>query len=111
MGKVRAAEQENGAITLASGKVVTAFRFNSTGTLHATFTPSIEEPSMSATDVVLGVRPDGRILYATTTTLRLGRAEAALQQTMPDGTPDLDFGAGGKIVFSLFSWETLFNPV
>jgi hypothetical protein len=49
----------------------------------------------------LGVRPDGRLLYGTTT----HNGAAILQQTMPDGTPDLNFGASGKIEFPLSAGE------
>ncbi|CAH1083720.1 Delta-60 repeat domain-containing protein [Candidatus Nitrotoga sp. 1052] len=101
MGKVRAAEQENGAITVVTGKADTAFRFDSTGTLYTGFAPALAVPAISQTDIALGVRPDGRMLYVMTTP-NSGIGAVYLQQTMPDGTPDLDFGASGKIGFALF---------
>ncbi|CAH1080717.1 Delta-60 repeat domain-containing protein [Candidatus Nitrotoga sp. 1052] len=100
MGKVRAAEQENGAVTVVTGRANTAFRFDSTGTLYAEFAPALAVPATSQTDIALGVRPDGRLLYVTTTP-NSGIGAAYLQQTMPDGTPDLSFGTGGKIGFAL----------
>ncbi|MCE9550177.1 MAG: hypothetical protein K8R50_04100, partial [Betaproteobacteria bacterium] len=109
-GKVRAAEQESGAITVVTGTTagdfdsigtVTAFRLDSAGTPNAGFAPALAAPSKAATDIALGVRPDGRLLYGTTP----GDGNAILQQTMPDGTPDLNFGAGGKIEFPLSAGE------
>ncbi|WP_239287475.1 hypothetical protein, partial [Candidatus Nitrotoga sp. 1052] len=100
MGKVRAAEQESGAITVVAGRADTAFRFDSTGTLYTGFAPALAVPAISQTDIALGVRPDGRMLYVMTTP-NSGIGAAYLQQTMPDGTPDLDFGASGKIGFAL----------
>ena len=109
-GKVRAAEQASGAITVVTGTSVgnygiigsvTAFRLNSAGTLNTGFAPALAPPSSGNSDIALGVRPDGRLLYGTTTT----DGTAILQQTMPDGTPDLNFGAGGKIEFPLSTGE------
>ncbi len=110
MGKVRAAEQASGAITVTTGTTaesasdfgtVTAFRLDSAGMLDAGFAPILEAPSGPKTDIALGVRPDGRLLYGTTTNDRV----AVLQQTMPDGTPGLNFGTSGKIVFPLSAGE------
>ncbi|MDP1679694.1 MAG: hypothetical protein Q8L02_06210 [Candidatus Nitrotoga sp.] len=110
MGKVRAAEQASGAITVVTGTgagsfgsigTVTAFRLDSAGTLYAGFAPTLAAPSSGNTDIALGVRPDGRLLYGTT----MYDGTAILQQTMPDGTPDLNFGAGGKIEFPLSAGE------
>jgi uncharacterized delta-60 repeat protein len=100
MGKVRAAKQKNGTVTVVTGRANTAFRFDSTGTLYAGFAPALAVPATSQTDIALGVRPDGRLLYGTTTP-NSGIGAAYLQQTMPDGTPDLSFGTGGKIGFAL----------
>ncbi|MFZ1318995.1 MAG: hypothetical protein WAQ56_06755, partial [Candidatus Nitrotoga sp.] len=108
MGKVRAAKQENGAITVVTGRANTAFRFDSTGTHYAEFAPALAVPATSQTDIALGVRPDGRMLYVTTIP-NSGIGAAYLQQTMPDGTPDLNFGTGGKIGFSLFLGEYPFH--
>ncbi|WP_239292764.1 hypothetical protein [Candidatus Nitrotoga sp. 1052] len=113
-GKVRAAEQASGAITVVTGTAagsfgqvgtVTAFRLDSAGMLNAGFTPILAAPSWSNTDIALGVRPDGRLLYGTTT----GIGNAILQQTMPDGTPDLSFGIGGKTEFPLPVGENSFH--
>jgi hypothetical protein len=110
IGKVRAIEQESGAITVVTGAAVgsygqvgavTAFRLDSAGTLDAAFAPALAAPPGANSDIALGVRPDGRLLYGTTTYDRT----AVLQQTMPDGTPDLSFGAGGKVVFPLSADE------
>jgi len=106
IGKVRAAEQESGALTVVTGTAVgtfgqfgtvTAFRLNSAGMLYTGFAPALAAPGIANTDIALSVRPDGRLLYGTTTF----DGTAILQQTMPDGTPDLNFGAGGKIEFAL----------
>lgn len=80
---------------------VTAFRLDSAGMLYTGFAPTLEAPATSNMDIALGVRPDGRLLYGTTTNDRV----AVLQQTMPDGTPDLNFGVGGKIKFALSAGE------
>ncbi|RFC36922.1 MAG: delta-60 repeat domain-containing protein [Candidatus Nitrotoga sp. LAW] len=110
MGKVRAAEQESGAITVVTGTAagyfgqvgtVTAFRLDSAGMLYAGFAPALAAPAIGNMDIALGVRPDGRLLYGTTTY----NGTAILQQTMPDGTPDQNFGAGGKIEFALPAGE------
>ncbi|RFC35009.1 MAG: hypothetical protein DID92_2727744442 [Candidatus Nitrotoga sp. SPKER] len=108
-GKVRAAEQANGAITVVTagsefnpllGPVVAtpskAFRFDSVGSLYTGFSPALTPSSTDNSNFSLGVRPDGRLLYGTTTNDRV----AVLQQTMPDGTPDLNFGTNGKIEFA-----------
>ena len=109
-GKVRAIEQANGTITVVTGTAdgplgtigtVTAFRLDSAGMLDTGFAPALAAPSRSWADIALGVRPDGRLLYGTTTIDRV----AVLQQTMPDGTPDLNFGTSGKIVFPLSAEE------
>ncbi|WP_239290760.1 hypothetical protein, partial [Candidatus Nitrotoga sp. 1052] len=109
MGKVRAAEQASGAITVVAGTgsgsvlpvgTVTAFQLDAAGMLDAGFAPALAAPGIANTDIALGVRPDGRLLYGTKT----GR-NAILQQTMPDGTPDLNFGARGKIEFAFPAWE------
>ncbi len=109
-GKVRAAEQASGAITVVTGTaagtaglfgMVTAFRLDSAGMLDAGFAPALAAPSSGNTDIALGVRPDGRLLYGTTAY----DGTAILQQTMPDGTPDVNFGAGGKIEFALPAGE------
>ena len=109
-GKVRAAEQENGAITVVTGTAagtagqfgtVTAFRLDSAGTLDAGFVPAFAAPAIANMDIALGMRPDGRLLYGTTKY----DGTAILQQTMPDGTPDLNFGTGGKIEFALSAGE------
>jgi hypothetical protein len=111
IGKVRAAEQASGAITVVTGTgagsfgqigTVTAFRLDSAGTLNAGFAPTLVAPPIGNTDIAMGVRPDGRLLYGTTTT---GNGTAILQQTMPDGSPDLNFGIGGKIEFALSAGE------
>ncbi|WP_239289613.1 hypothetical protein [Candidatus Nitrotoga sp. 1052] len=113
-GKVRAAEQASGAITVVTGTgvgafgsigTVTAFRVDSAGMFDAGFAPALAAPSSGSTDVALAVRPDGRMLYGTTTKV----GTAILQQTMPDGTPDLNFGAGGKIEFPLSAGEHPFH--
>jgi hypothetical protein len=110
IGKVRAAEQESGAITVVTGTgagsfgqigTVTAFRLDSAGALNAGFAPTLVAPPIGNTDIALGVRPDGRLLYGTTTF----DGPAILQQTMPDGSPDLNFGVGGKIEFTLSAGE------
>ena len=110
IGKMRAAEQENGAITVVTGTAVgsagqfgrvTAFRLDSAGIFDAGFAPALAAPRIGNTDIALGVRPDGRFLYGTTTY----DGTAILQQTMPDGTPDLNFGASGKIEFPLSAGE------
>ncbi|CAH1385536.1 Delta-60 repeat domain-containing protein [Candidatus Nitrotoga sp. M5] len=110
MGKVRAAEQESGAITVVTGTAagsagqfgrITAFQLNSAGVLDAGFAPALAPPSNANMDIALAVRPDGRLLYGTTT----NDGTAVLQQTMSDGTPDLSFGAGGKIEFPLSAEE------
>lgn len=110
IGKVRAAEQESGAITVVTGTAagtagqfgtVTAFRLDSAGTLYTGFAPALVAPPIANTDIALGVRPDGRLLYGTITY----DGTAILQQTMPDGSPDLNFGAGGKIEFPLSAGE------
>ena len=110
IGKIRAAEQESGAITVVTGSAVgshgqwgtvTAFRLDAVGTLNTGFAPALAPPIIGNTDIALGVRPDGRMLYGTTTYDRT----AILQQTMPDGTPDLSFGADGKIEFALSAEE------
>ncbi|MBL0039158.1 MAG: hypothetical protein IPP36_11970 [Nitrosomonadales bacterium] len=80
---------------------VTAFRLDSAGILLAGFAPSLTSPSSANTDIALGVRPDGHLLYGTTTS----GGTAVLQQTMPDGTPDLNFGTSGKIEFALSAGE------
>ena len=109
MGKVRAAEQASGAITVVAGTgsgsvlpigTVTAFQLDAAGMLDARFAPALAAPGIANTDIALGIRPDGRLLYGTTT----GR-NAILQQKMPDGTPDLNFGARGKIEFAFPPWE------
>ncbi|CAH1194974.1 Delta-60 repeat domain-containing protein [Candidatus Nitrotoga sp. BS] len=109
MGKVRTVEQESGAITVVTGTAqgsrgqfgsVTAFRIDSAGMLDAGFAPALSAPSSANTDIALGVRPDGRLLYGTTPD-----GTAILQQTMPDGTPDVNFGASGKIEFPLSAEE------
>ncbi len=113
-GKVRAAEQASGAITVVTGTgvgsfgsigTVTAFRLDSAGMFDAGFAPALAAPSSGSTDIALGVRPDGRLLYGTTTKV----GTTVLQQTMPDGTPDLNFGAGGKIEFLLYAGENPFH--
>jgi len=96
----RVYKQENGAVTVVNGRANTAFRFDSTGTLYAGFAPALAVPATSQTDIALSVRADGRLLYVTTTP-NSGIGAAYLQQTMPDGTPDLSFGTGGKIGFAL----------
>ncbi len=110
IGKVRAAQQESGAITVVTGTgtgsfgqigTVTAFRLDSAGALNAGFAPTLVAPPIGNTDIALGVHPDGRLLYGTTT---FG-GPAILQQTMPDGSPDLNFGVGGKIEFALSAGE------
>lgn len=112
IGKVRAIEQASGAITVVTGTAggsygqvgtVTAFRLDSAGMLDAGFAPALAAPPTANTDIALGVRPDGRLLYGTTTGGTGGTA--VLQQTMADGTPDLNFGAGGKVVFPLSAGE------
>ncbi len=103
--RMHAVEQANGAITVVAGTgvdsiptgTVTAFQLDTTGMLNAGFAPTLAAPSSDYMDIALGVRPDGRLLYGTTTY----DGTAILQQTMPDGTPDLNFGAGGKIEFAL----------
>ena len=109
--KVRAIEQANGAITVVTGTAdgplgtigtVTAFRLDSAGMLDTGFAPALAAPSINRADIALGVRPDGRLLYGTTTI----HGVAVLQQTMPDGTPDLNFGTSGKIVFPLSAEES-----
>ena len=109
-GKVRAAEQASGAITVVTGTAagsfgqagtVTAFRLDSGGTLNAGFAPVLTPPSSANADIALGVRPDGRLLYGTP----MYNGTAVLQQTMPDGTPDLNFGTNGKIEFPLPAGE------
>ncbi|WP_239234352.1 hypothetical protein [Candidatus Nitrotoga sp. BS] len=109
MGKVRAAEQASGAITVVAGTgsgsvlpvgTVTAFQLDAAGMLDARFAPALAAPGIANTDIALGIRPDGRLLYGTTT----GR-NAILQQKMPDGTPDLNFGTRGKIEFAFPPWE------
>ena len=111
-GKVRAVEQESGAITVVTGTgsldqvdTVTAFRVDSAGVLNAGFAPALAAPARAGMDIALGVRPDGRLLYGTTTKDRV----AILQQTMPDGSPDLSFGTGGKIEFPLSAGESSFQ--
>ncbi|MFZ1809942.1 MAG: hypothetical protein WAU04_01965, partial [Candidatus Nitrotoga sp.] len=93
---------------VVTGRANTAFRFDSTGTHYAEFAPALAVPATSQTDIALGVRPDGRMLYVTTIP-NSGIGAAYLQQTMPDGTPDLNFGTGGKIGFSLFLGEYPFH--
>ncbi|CAG9933905.1 hypothetical protein [Candidatus Nitrotoga arctica] len=109
-GKVRAAEQTSGAITVVTGTAagsfgqvgtVTAFQLDPAGMLYPGFARALAPPALSNTDIALGVRPDGRLLYGTTAY----DGTAILQQTMPDGTPDLNFGAGGKIEFPLSAEE------
>ncbi|MEQ1742487.1 MAG: hypothetical protein ABL869_08330 [Candidatus Nitrotoga sp.] len=112
MGKVRAAEQESGAITVVTGTAagtagqfgtVTAFRLDSAGILDAGFAPAFAAPSYANAAIALSVRLDGRLLYGTTTY----DGTVVLQQTMPDGTPDLNFGArSGKIEFALAAGES-----
>ncbi|MBK8569043.1 MAG: hypothetical protein IPN81_03210 [Nitrosomonadales bacterium] len=113
MGKVRAVEQTSGAIMVVAGTgsgsvlpfgTVTAFQLDAAGMLNAGFAPSLAAPSWSNTDIALGIRPDGRLLYGTTT-----GGNAILQQTMPDGTPDLSFGTDGKTEFSLSAGENSFH--
>jgi uncharacterized delta-60 repeat protein len=106
-GKVRAAEQENGAITIMAGGAVTASRFDSAGSLYTGFAPALPAPAISPTNIALGVRSDGRLLYGTTTGVSPGGGieTAILQQTMSYGTPDLSFGTGGKIEFPLPAGE------
>ncbi len=113
MGKVRAAEQESGAITVVAGTgsgsilpfgTITAFRLDAAGILNAGFAPALAAPSWSNTDIALGIRPDGRLLYGTTT-----GGNAILQQTMLDGTPDLSFGTDGKTEFPLPVGENSFH--
>ncbi len=113
-GKVRAAEQASGAITVVTGTgvgafgsigTVTAFRLDPAGMRDAGFAPTLAAPSSGNMDIALGVRPDGRMLYGTTRK----DGTAILQQTMPDGTPDLNFGASGKIEFPLSAGEHPFH--
>ena len=112
-GLGRAVEQPNGAIVIAAGTAsgsfcqiatVTAFRVDATGLVDAGFRPEFARPSQANAAVALGVRADGRLLYGTAG--YDGSAGAAtLQQKLPDGTPDLSFGAGGKVVFPLAAGE------
>ncbi|BBJ24377.1 hypothetical protein W01_23040 [Candidatus Nitrotoga sp. AM1P] len=112
MGKVRVAKQGSGAITVVAGTgsgsilpfgTITAFQLDAAGMLNAGFAPSLAAPSWSNTDIALGIRPDGRLLYGTTT-----GGSAILQQTMSDGTPDLSFGTDGKTEFPLPAGENSF---
>ncbi|CAH1194963.1 conserved exported hypothetical protein [Candidatus Nitrotoga sp. BS] len=113
-GKVGTAEQANGAITVVTagsefnfllGPVAAtpsnAFRFDSVGSLYTGFSPALTPSSYINSNFSLGVRPDGRLLYGTTTDDKVG----ILQQTMPDGTPDLNFGTNGKIEFAFSARE------
>jgi hypothetical protein len=113
MGKVRVAKQGSGAITVVAGTgsgsilpfgTITAFQLDAAGMLNAGFAPSLAAPSWSNTDIALGIRPDGRLLYGTTT-----GGSAILQQTMSDGTPDLSFGTDGKTEFPLPAGENSFH--
>lgn len=106
MGKVRAAAQESGVITVVTGTAagsvgqagtVTAFQLDAAGMLNAGFAPTLAAPSWSNTDIALSIRPDGRLLYGTAANVRV----AVLQQIMPDGTSDSSFGTGGKTEFPL----------
>ncbi|RFC32027.1 MAG: delta-60 repeat domain-containing protein [Candidatus Nitrotoga sp. MKT] len=112
MGKARVAEQASGAITVVAGTgsgsilpfgTITAFQLDAAGMLNAGFAPSLAAPSWSNTDIALGIRPDGRLLYGTTT-----GGSAILQQTMSDGTPDLSFSTDGKTEFPLPAGENSF---
>ncbi|CAH1904062.1 conserved hypothetical protein [Candidatus Nitrotoga sp. HW29] len=104
-GRVRAAAQVSGAITVVAGAgigstipfgTVTAFQLDAAGMLNAGFAPTLAAPSWTNTDIALSIRPDGRLLYGTTS-----GGNAILQQIMPDGTPDPSFGTGGKTEFPL----------
>lgn len=110
-GRVRAIEQENGAITVAagtatgsygSGATVTAFRLGSTGVLDAGFAPGFTSPMSYNATVALRVRPDGRLLYGTATAISMeGKLTAVLEQHLPDGSLDTSFGSNGKRIFSI----------
>ncbi|MEQ1741152.1 MAG: hypothetical protein ABL869_01435, partial [Candidatus Nitrotoga sp.] len=109
--KMRAVEQASGAITVVSGTeadpffgraaTITALQFDTAGSPYTGFAPALTPPSSSNAGFEVAVRPDGRLLYGTTT----HNGAAILQQTMPDGTPDLNFGASGKIEFPLSAGE------
>jgi uncharacterized delta-60 repeat protein len=106
-GTQRAIEQPSGAVVIATGTVgsyctvgtVTAFRVDTSGVADTSFKPSFTGAPMANAAVALGVRPDGRLLYGTTGFGTSG--SALLQQTLPDGAPDLSFGTGGTVTFPL----------
>lgn len=111
VGKVRAVEQENGAITVAVGTAggsfgqaatVTAFRLDPTGVLDAGFAPGFTSPMFANTAVALRVRPDGRLLYGTVTySGTQGLLTAVLEQHLPDGSSDPSFGSNGIVTFPI----------
>ena len=107
-GVQRAIEQPSGAVVIATGTAagsfctvgtVTAFRVDTSGVVDTGFQPSFTGAPMANAAVALGVRPDGRLLYGTTGYGTSG--SALLQQTLPDGAPDLTFGTGGTVTFPL----------
>ncbi|MBK7473247.1 MAG: hypothetical protein IPI73_24085, partial [Betaproteobacteria bacterium] len=102
-GLAHATLQPDGALVVVSGDdsessppilTVTAFRARADGDLDPAFKPVLE-PAGPAATVGLAVRPNGRVVYGT----HVGET-AFLQQLLPDGTADRDFGVLGKVGFT-----------
>jgi len=105
-GLAHAALQPDGGLVVVSGDLaespppvppvltVTAFRARAEGDVDSAFKPVLE-PAGPAATVGLAVRPNGRVIYGT----HVGET-AFLQQLLPDGTPDRDFGVLGKVGFT-----------
>lgn len=111
-GLVRAVLQPDGALVVASGvgkplsrTVVVGraavFRADLAGKLDVAFKPDLVSPATDNADVALGVRSDGRLLYATTPSRDKSSQNLVLQQLMPDGSPDQDFGTAGTVLLPL----------
>ena len=105
-GALRTIEQPGGAIVIVAGagggsfcqffQSTTALRFAPDGAAGASFKPSLATGAIMS-DVALGVRPDGHLLYGVTRGLQ---STALLQQVLPDGAPDPSFGVNGEVTFA-----------
>ena len=95
----------NGSRCEYQGTVV--FRFDAAGRVDTGFKPSLTVPFTYSSEIALGVAADGGLLFGTGTGTASTSNPAAdqlfvvLQKTQPDGTPDLQFGANGKVTFPL----------
>ncbi|CAG0970406.1 hypothetical protein BURK2_01247 [Burkholderiales bacterium] len=95
-GAARAVVSATGMISVAAASGVgthctvgstVAFRLDASGAAAPNFTPMLFPAPRADFLPALALRPDGRLLFGTTT----------LEQRLPDGTPDLSFGQSGRV--------------